>query len=979
MRLEKYYENPDILHVGCEAPRAYYIPFSDKTAALTQPREDSDRYLSLNGKWNFKYCNSVYEMPELDDIEYSEKITLPSCWQTMGYDTHNYTNVRYPFPFDPPYVPNDNPCAMYERRINLKKKADRRYYINFEGVDSCFYLWINGTLAGYSQVSHSTSELDITELLKSGRNRINILVLKWCDGSYLEDQDKFRMSGIFRDVYILERDTDSLRDLFIRASLDGTVTIAADKSAVFELYDGDTLIDSADGDYAELHINAPKQWTAETPYLYTLVIKSGDEHIVQKVGIREITTKNGVALLNGKKFKIRGANRHDSDPKTGYTISREQALRDLRLMKQHNINAVRTSHYPNSPWFTEMCDELGFYVCAEADIEIHGVTAYYGGSQPETFGQLAQDARFEKAIMDRVQRSVKRDKNHACVIMWSLGNEGGFGPNFEKAGRWVKNFDSSRLTHYEGSFWETPGHKNDTSMLDVYSAMYASPESIVQYFADKHNKKPYIMCEFLHAMGNGPGSIYDYWDLIDKYDGFIGGFIWEWCDHAIYMGKENGRDKYFYGGDFDEVVHDGNFCMDGTVYPDRTPHTGLYEYGAALRPIRATLQNGELIFESRLDFSDISQLYTVKYEIQRSGEIIADGEIELPPTPPHGFAKAAVPEYEPGEGEIFIRLIYISKTDTALVEAGSQMGLDQLKLQKGKAFSLERKEVSNPTAVRETETDIIISGDSFCYVYDKLSGIFKSISVNETEQLKAPMQWNIWRAPTDNDRNVAGEWIAAGFDRIIARAYDTKLVEKEDELVLITSINITAVAMRSIVRLKAKWHIRHDGSIKLTVRAKQNPDKPHKDMPFLPRFGIRMFLSSAMADAEYYGYGPYESYSDKHLASYVGCFKSSVADMHEDYIKPQENGSHYGCKYAKLSSPANSLEVYGKFSFNASEYTQEELTRKRHNFELEKSGMTVLCLDYRQAGIGSNSCGPMLTEHEKLEKKFKWSLELKFN
>ncbi|MCH5211568.1 MAG: DUF4981 domain-containing protein [Oscillospiraceae bacterium] len=977
MNLEKFYENPSVLHTGCEAPRAYYIPFSDKEAALTLPREQSDRFITLNGKWDFKYCDSVYDMPELADIIYKDKITVPSCWQTNGYDWHNYTNTRYPFPFDPPYVPNENPCAMYERRINLKKDSGKRYYINLEGVDSCFYLWVNDEFAGYSQVSHSTSELDITDLLKSGRNKINILVLKWCDGSYLEDQDKFRMSGIFRDVYILVRDEKHLKDFFINTSIDGTVKIDADTEAEFELYDNDAQAAAGSGTSVKLKIDKPKLWTAETPYLYTLIIRCGGEFIVQKVGIREVTISNGVVLLNRKKFKVKGANRHDSDPKTGYTISREQALKDLTLMKRHNINAVRTSHYPNSPWFTELCDELGFYVCAESDIEIHGVCAYYGGSQPETFGQLAQDERFEAAIIDRVQRNVLRDKNRTSVIIWSLGNEGGFGPSFEKAGKWVKMFDPSRPTHYESSVWETLGHKNDTSMLDLYSTMYASPESIVEYFSDSKNKKPYIMCEFLHAMGNGPGSIYDYWDLIDKYDGFVGAFIWEWCDHAIYMGKKNGHDMYYYGGDFNEVVHDENFCMDGTVYPDRTPHTGLYEYAAALRPIRAKLRKDKIILENRLDFSDISELYSVKYIIERNGVPVSDGTIELPQTAPHEKAEIPIPEYSSADGECFIRLIYITKKDMPLVPAGTEMGFDQLKLQKGKAFTLDIDYTHNTPEIKETEKDIIITGDKFCYTYDKLTGIFRSMKTDGKELMVQPMQWNIWRAPTDNDRNVKGSWIEAGYNRIISRAYDTEIREKNGETVLVTPINITAVATRSIVRLKAKWHIRNDGTVKLTVKAKLNDNKPYFEMPFLPRFGIRVFLPKTFTDTAYYGFGPYESYSDKHLASYVSLFTASVSDMHEDYVKPQENGSHFGCKYMKLASAKNSIEAYGKFSFNASEYTQEELTEKRHNFELEKSGMTVLCLDYRQAGIGSNSCGPQLTEKEKIENKFKWSIELK--
>lgn len=974
MKLQMYHENLEALHVGCEPPRAYYIPFSDKEAALKGGRESSDRFISLNGRWDFKYCSSIYEMPEPGEITDYEKITVPSCWQCKGYDSHHYVNTRYPFPYDPPYVPHDTPCAMYERRFNLKTKKNSRLYLNFEGVDSCLYLWVNDEFAGYSQVSHSTSEFDITDKVKQGRNKLNVLVLKWCDGSYLEDQDKFRMSGIFRDVYILERDEQHIRDFFIRTEVDGTVSVTADRDAEYELYDNEELIGAAAGSRAVIKTEMPKLWTAETPYLYTLVIKCGGEYIVQRIGFREITVKDGVVLLNGQKFKIRGVNRHDSDPKTGYTISREQAMRDLTVMKQNNINAVRTSHYPNSPWFTELCDELGFYVCGEADIEAHGVCSFYGASQSATFGLIAQDERFKEAILDRVRRSVIRDKNRTSVIIWSLGNESGYGENFEEAGRWVKSYDPTRITHYESSVHETLGHKNDTSMLDVYSTMYASPESIVKYFKNSKNKKPYIMCEFLHAMGNGPGGIYDYLDLMDKYDGFVGGFVWEWCDHAVYMGKINGKSAYYYGGDFGEQVHDSNFCMDGLVYPDRTPHTGLLEYKNALRPIRASLKDGMLEFESRRDFTDVSELYSVEYELQRNGEIISRGTVELPPIKPHERAAVQMPADVP-DGDSYIMLRYISRTAEPLVGAGHFAGFDQLRLSKGTAFELPESGAEKAPDTEETQTEIIVSGEGFRYVYNKHTGIFSRLSVNGRDVVSRPLEWNIMRAATDNDRNVVKKWIDAGYDRTVSRAYEPEIEKTENSVIISASVNITAVQMRPILRLRASWTVRGDGAVLLSVKARFNDSKPYIEMPFLPRFGIRAFLPKSYSHVKYYGYGPYESYPDKHIASHIGLFEAEAEDMHEDYIKPQENGSHCGCGYLSVSSGEARIEVYGKkFSFNVSEYTQEELMSKAHNFELEKSGDTVLCIDYRQCGIGSNSCGPELPERHRLKDKFKWSI-----
>lgn len=977
MKLEKYYENTEILHIGCEPNRAYYIPFSNETDALTMAVEKSDRYIGLNGAWRFKFCVGVHEMPEPAEITDYDEIEVPSCWQCKGYDKHNYVNTRYPFPYDPPYVPYENPCAMYERDFELDKKSNRKYYVNFEGVDSCEYVWVNGKFIGYSQVSHSTTEMDITDAVRQGTNRINVLVLKWCDGSYLEDQDKFRMSGIFRDVYILERDENHLRDFFINTKTDGRVTIKADTEIECKIIDNGSVIAEGSGSEVCMRVNAPCLWNAENPHLYTMVIKCGEEYIVQKFGIREITIENGVMLLNGKKFKIKGANRHDSDPVTGYTISREQALRDLKLMKECNLNAVRTSHYPNAPWFTELCDELGFYVCAEADLEIHGVCSFYGGSQEKTFGLIAQDKRFDKAILDRVQRNVERDKNRTSVIIWSLGNESGYGRSFEEAGKWIKEFDPSRPTHYEGSVHETLEHKNDTSMLNLYSTMYAWPESIVEYFANPENKKPYIMCEFLHAMGNGPGSIYDYFDLIDKYDGFAGGFIWEWCDHAIYMGEENGRAKYFYGGDFNEEVHDGNFCMDGVVYPDRTPHTGYYEYKAANRPIRTSVESGRLVFESRLDFSDISDLYEIKYEIRKDGIVTETGIMELGSTVPRGKAVLDMPKIDFDNAEYYLSVMYVLKKDLPLLEKGFVAGCDQILLKENESFKLEHNTDAPEVFVKESDTEIEICGETFEYTYNKHTGIWRSMKKNGREILAEGMEWNIMRAPTDNDRNVKNQWISAGYDRAVARAYDTDIKKIDGGIVLTADINITAVQMRSFVRINAEWNVKNDGTVRLNAKVKVNDNAPYIEMPFLPRFGIRAFLNDAYNNVEYYGYGPYESYSDKHLASYIGRFTASVADMHEDYVKPQENGAHCGCKYMSITDGENKISVFGNgFTFSASEYMQEELMSKAHNFELEKSGMTVLCIDYRQAGIGSNSCGPELPKRERLEDEFSWSIDM---
>lgn len=981
LNVQNYHENPNILHVGTEDNRAYYIPFSDVKSAMEQPREKSDRFISLCGKWNFEYYDSIYDFEGFDNLK--DKIDVPSCWQNYGYDTHMYTNVRYPFPYEPPYIPNYTPCGAYARDFVIDEKSDNRFYINFEGVDSCFYLWINNEFAGYSQVSHSTSEFDITDYITDGKNSVRVLVLKWCDGSYLEDQDKFRMSGIFRDVYLLKRPKNHVKDFFVKTGIDGSVSIELDKTAKCTLLDTDgSVIAEGRNSRFDFKIESPVLWSAETPVLYTLIIEEAGEVIVQRIGLRKIEIKDGVIYFNNKKLRIKGVNRHDSDPVTGYTISREQAITDLRLMKEHNINAIRTSHYPNSPWFTELCDEFGFYVVDEADIEIHGTSSIYGGSQEKTFGLLAQDERFFAAILDRVQRCVIRDKNRTSVVFWSLGNEGGYGEGFENAGRWVKSYDDTRLVHYESSVWETGGHKNDTSMLDVMSNMYATPERIRNYFENHEEDKPFIQCEYIHAMGNGPGGIEEYIELMDKYDGFAGGFVWEWCDHAIYMGEENGRKKYFYGGDFGEYPNDSNFCMDGLVYPDRTPHTGLLEYKNAIRPVYAKLSGDVITLENRMSFINLSDYLYAVYELLCDGNVVVSGVMDMPDIAPRECGDIKLTDINEdipkiigdSKGEYFLNIKYYQLKDNALVGAGHMLGFDQLYLG-GKYESAENHTAGN-VEIEESRKRIVISGDGFRYTFNKLTGVFESMAVNGSEILEKPMEWNIFRAPTDNDRNIVNRWREAGYDRAVYRGFGVNagfLYETSENrseackiaAVIDCGVSVAAAHIQQILEIKAKWMIFADGKISLETEFKKN-----MDMPYLPRIGLRAFVSDNFSRCAYYGFGPYESYSDKKLASYVGRFDADIADLHEDYVKPQENGSHCNCRYAEFISKDITIRAEGDFSFNFSEYSQEELTEKKHNFELEKSGYSIIGINLLESGIGSNSCGPEPAEGHKINNSF---------
>lgn len=998
----RYHEDPYALHIGTEPPRAYYLP-------KTPDRRPS--VINLNGEWAFHYFDSFLDAVDMDgNVKEPElcPLQVPSCWQCMGWGRHMYTNVRFPIPCDPPYVPEENPCGLYERRFDLKKGESSRYFLNFEGVDSCFYLWVNGEFQGYSQVSHSTSEFEITDKLTDGENVISALVLQWCDGTYLEDQDKLRMSGIFRDVYILERPAAFLKDFFVKESFNDdfshaditvelTVDGAAQVTGTLFAPDGTELASSGPAaDKLCFSVDNPVLWNAENPAQYTLVLSTGDEVIEQKVGLRRIEIKDDVVYLNGVNIKFRGVNRHDSDPVTGYTISREQALRDMLLMKQHNVNAIRTSHYPNAPWFNQLASELGFYVIGEADLESHGFATRYEGrfgkDHLDTYPDAMDDPQFKEAIVDRSQRNVHRDKNNAAVVIWSLGNESGWGENGEAAGRWVKEYDPSRLLHYEGNMTYHKERKPDFSMIDLYSRMYAptaaqdhpwfKKASIEEYFdgveIDENwngRRPPYILCEYIHAMGNGPGDAEDYQQLIMKHDGFVGGFVWEWCDHAVYGGQTpDNRPIYRYGGDHEEFPHDGNFCMDGLVYPDRTPHTGLIEFKNVIRPIRVR-KTGEntFILHNYRDFTNANDFAELSFEVMKDGKIIASGKLDMPSIEPHGEAEITV-DGLPKDGDSTVTFIYTAKAGVPILELGHPLGFDEIVLSEEKqalpAVAEGKVEIS------ETNRVIAVSGPGFRYELCRQTGLWNQLSYENKSLFTRPMDWNLFRAPLDNDQYLSGKWRESGLDRVTPRVYSIKAENAENGAAVITlEVGIAALIVSPFVKAKVIWTVDAFGHISCSMDC----ERDMKFGGFLPRFGMRMFLPKAFSEAKYFGYGPFESYSDKHRASRLGIYSSAVKDMTEHYLKPQENGSHYACRWASVTDGCFRLCAASPdtFSVNISNYTQEELTNKKHDYELTPADETIMCLDYKMSGVGSNSCGPVLLEKYQLkEEKFSFTFGL---
>ena len=996
MIVPRYYENLNVLHENTMPARAYYIPASKRMDNLMEHREESDRMQLLNGTWKFQYYNSIYDIQESFfekdyDTEKFDEIQVPSVWQMEGYDTHQYTNIRYPFPFDPPYVPQDIPCGAYVHTFVYHKDENApKALLNFEGVDSCFYVWINGSYVGYSQVSHMTSEFDITDLLQDGENTIAVLVMKWCDGSYLEDQDKFRMSGIFRDVYILKRPEQAISDYYIKTKIEDLLaTVELDvkfyssanvKISIEDKNGAVVAVGSiAEEGIAVLEIASPELWNTENPYLYKLILETENEVIVDHIALRKIEIKDQVIYLNGQKIKFRGVNRHDSDPVTGFTISVEQLTTDLTLMKQHNFNAIRSSHYPNSPFFYEMCDKYGFLVIDEADIEAHGPFMLYRKEDTDYNRfkrwneKIADDPAWEAAIVDRVKLMVERDKNRFCIVMWSMGNESAYGCNFEKALAWTKKFDPDRITQYESARYRNYDEIYDYSNLDVYSRMYPALAEIQEYL-DKDGSKPFLLVEYCHSMGNGPGDFEDYFQMIQDNDKMCGGFVWEWCDHAIAHGTaENGKTIYAYGGDHGEEIHDGNFCMDGLVYPDRTVHTGLLEYKNVYRPVRVVSydkESGELVLHNYMDFDDLKDYVKISYELTQDGLVISKGKLAEVSVAPHSEGKTYLKVNVQENGKCYLKLIYHLKKEMPLLEENHILGFDEIEVSQKDAKCqlaekwLEKTATDSELQVNEDDTQIHIKGREFAYTIDRRTALFTEMKFAGREYLNHPMELNIWRAPTDNDMYIKAEWKKAHYDKAYTRAYTTEVVQGKHGVKIVSHASVVAETVQKILDVTITWKIDASGKIDADIEAAKDGE-----FPDLPRFGVRMFLDKKLSDARYFGMGPQESYRDKHQAASHGLYRANVRDLHEDYIRPQENGSHYDCEYVELNNSRYGIVVSAEnaFSFNASYYTQEELEKKTHNYELTESDSVVFCVDYALNGIGSNSCGPVVLEQYRFD------------
>ena len=1003
MRTKMYHQNPHALHVGCEEPRAYFIPYGSSLDAPSMQREKSDRFQLLSGDWAFSYYDSVEEVPEAllkEDASLKgwDSIPVPSNWQLHGYDKPQYLNTRYPFPVDPPFVPVDNPAGVYARDFELNADWDGlKKYIVFEGVDACFYLYVNGQFAGYSQVAHMTSEFEISRFLHPGKNRLTAVVLKWCDGTYLECQDKFRMSGIFRDVYLLARPMGHLQDLQIETKIAPDYRSA---DLVFDLHmlnpedaavtvtdpDGQLLgrVEPDENGRAVFRVDSPILWSAETPELYGVLVEAAGEFIPEQVGIREIRIDKGVVKVNGRAVKFKGVNRHDFDTKHGFAVPVTAMVEDLVLMKRHNINAIRTSHYPNDPRFLQLCDRYGFYVLDEADIETHGIW---------DMDRLSDDPDWEEAYLDRIARMVERDKNRPSVFCWSMGNESGFGRNHVEGLRWTEKRDPSRITHYEGHAWQEEQGREWEVVPQICSRMYANPAWCKEY-CENGLERPLVLCEYSHAMGNGPGDLKDYWDEIYSHERFCGGFVWEWYNHGLTidfrsgiepsqklansMGKTaGGKPKYGYGGDFGEEVHDGNFCCDGLVSPARQPMPGLTEYKYVIQPARVEMldpEKGLFLVSNLYDFTYLSRLECL-WEVTRNGEAVESGNLGALSIPPQRSETIEVPFKLPADGRCFIRFSFRQMAENPAVPVGMELAAAQ--------FELPAAEMRLPAVLPDTLLSVSeegryikVAGDGFLYTFDKRAAAFSQLEAAGKVLLTEGMAFDVWRAPTDNDGSVRREWQDMGLDRLHTYVYDCNWEQEEHCVAINADFSLLADTFPKQVEASARWKVNTAGEISLSVDVHIG-DR----VAFLPRFGIRFSMGKAFDRVEYFGPGPSDSYIDRKNASYMGVFRSDVASQMTDYIRPQECGNHFGTEWAVVCDAEKRGLLFWRregFDFQALPYTAWELDAAGHNYSLPVSDKTVVHLDYRQSGVGSNSCGPRLDEKYQLrEKDFTMELKLR--
>ncbi|MBW3621987.1 MAG: DUF4981 domain-containing protein [Armatimonadetes bacterium] len=985
------WEDPHLLHRNREPAHATLVPYPDAETARAGERGASPLFRLMNGQWQFHYAPNPDSVPDTfmssayDATEW-DLLPVPGCWQMHGYGVPNYSNVRYPYPVDPPRVPQQNPVGCYRRTFALPPEwEEKEVFLTFEGVSSAFYVWMNGQLVGYSQGSHIPSDFNVTPYLQSGLNLIAVQVFQWSDGSYLEDQDFWRLNGIFRDVHLAARPAVHVCDVRIRTPLDENYENATlDLRALVRnesgerreglivratLLDaeGQTVLDEEIGEAlaldgggetareAQFAISNPMKWSAEEPNLYTLLVSlldSGGETLeVQRyhVGFKQVEIRDGVFLHNGAPIKLQGVNHHDTHPDLGWAMSLESMVRDVELMKQHNVNCVRTAHYPPDPKFLDLCDRYGLYVIDEADLETHGF------GEVGHLNQLAEDPDWRAAYVDRAARMVERDKNHPSIIMWSLGNEAGYGPNHDAMAEWIREHDPTRPIHYEQAF-EAP-------VVDVVSNMYASVEKVRNEGQRTDDPRPYFLCEYAHAMGNGPGSLKEYWEAFRSSPRNLGGCVWEWADHGIRQATPDGREFFAYGGDFGDEPNDGNFCIDGLVSPDRVPHPALIELKKLQEPVvveARDLQNGEVTVRNRYAFSDLSHL-SVAWSVEAGGESLQSGTLPPLDTPAGGESTVKIP-YSPPQGrpgtDVWLNLSFILAGETLWASAGHEVAWAQLKLPvESPAVPALPLRAMPSLAVLESEERITVVGESFRLVFDRRQGRIRDWIYQGAPLIESGPIFNVWRAPTDNDVHMARDWRKAGYNRLLHRVDRAELVSSDEKVTVIEAdLTLSAWSQRPAFTIRDRYTIYGSGDVVLETQV-----RPRQGIPNLPRIGLQMTLAGGFDRFSWYGNGPHESYSDRKESVKVGVYSGTVMEQYHPYVRPQEYGNKTEVRWAAVTNAQGlGLLAVGQPLLNASvhPFALENLTGADHTYDLVKHDPTFFYLDHAQCGLGSQSCGP---------------------
>ena len=999
MKIPSYHKSLDVLHYGTLKPRAYFIPYDCLDDALSGDRSNSAYFTSLCGDWNYKFYES-YEDVDFgfiaEDFDYASLPEVPvpgnvQLYKNAEHDKPLYSNLYYPFSVDPPHVPDENPCSLFVKEFFVNDEmAERDNIITFEGVASCFYLWINGQFVGYSQISHATSEFDITKFVNKGVNKIAVLVVKWCDGSYLEDQDFFRLSGIFREVYILSRSKIRLEDVYVRqsfnddftsATLDVECTLNGKTGVSYGLISpAGYVVNNGDSDSArfEVTIENPLMWNDEKPHLYTLFLTVEDEIIPFPVALCKKEIKDKKLLINGVAAKLRGINRHDST-ENGYVVTVDDMKRDLLMMKRANVNCIRTSHYPNDPRFVELAQALGFYLVNEADIETHGM----GWNTDEDWdwfrwSMLSTIDEWEAAYVDRAEHLFERDKNQGCVVMWSLGNESGCGKNHRAMRNYIKSRDNNAIVHYENAHLEfkaVPEGENFADISDVESRMYSGYVYTEGYLNNEEYDKPFYWCEYVCSMTTG--DVHEYWKLVDKYENHTGGCIWEWSDHAVRIDDENGNARYYYGGDFGEYPHNGICCIDGLVFPDRTPRPGYYDMKKVYEPFRGEYKDGVLKVKSVRYYTDLSDLY-IEWKVESNGVVILSDKIEtldIAPQSEKEFTLWGIDNFE-YTGDTFITVSVKQKNDTLWAEKGYEVGFMQ--------FELEAKEAVCEKAItdlvcNETDRYVTIGCGANEYVFDKSYGRIKSIKRNGEEILEAPSSFKLWRAPSYNVGS-SPAWYANNLHHVYQKTYSAEVENAENAVVIRTKIALGGPANPPVIKADVDYIFNNDGTFSVEIDGKIK-----KEAPVLPRIGMELRLREDFEDIRYFGLGKTETYPDRYKAARFGEYELTVTENYVPYIRPQENSSHFMTRrvaVGKKGGSAVKVKGYGiaDFMFNASHFSAEQLTEKKHHFELEKEPYTILNLDGRFTAHSEN---PEFNNDENNriidEKEFKFGFEFEIS